>query len=76
MLKSKSLKKATKNKGARKGFFYLSYPVRWVNMIFDPTPPKIFDVFNDLVKRGGGVPGGFDVEDAPLPWREMMPGSI
>jgi len=49
MLKSKSLKKATKNKGARKGFFYLSYPVRWVNMIFDPTPPKIFDVFNDLI---------------------------
>lgn len=51
-------------------------PVGWVESIIEPAMIIIFDVIDDLVKGGCGVPNNANVDNKFLSGVEVVPGSI
>ena len=51
-------------------------PVGWVESIGEPAMIIIFDVIDDLVKGGRGVPNNANVDNKFLSGVEVVPGSI
>jgi len=51
-------------------------PVGWVESIGEPAMIIIFDVIDDLVKGGCGVPDNANVDNKFLSGVEVVPGSI